>query len=219
MMKRSMLAAFAALMVMAPLARLTAQAVSVPMDAELRASAASAQVRPGDRIALRIWMEPEMSDTFRVAQNGDVVLPKLGAVRVNGQQVAALEDSLRVAYSEFLRNPSVEVTVLRRVAVHGEVRNPDLYWVDLTMTLRDVLALAGGVTEAGNPNRISIVRGSETLRFAQSEGSAVASAELQSGDEVVVGRDSWIARNPFAVVGTGMGVVTFMMQIILPMLR
>jgi protein involved in polysaccharide export with SLBB domain len=35
----------------------------------------------------------------------------------------------------------------RRVSVVGEVREPGIYLADLTMTLPDIIARAGGVTE------------------------------------------------------------------------
>src|SRR5690606_6598178 len=130
------------------------------------ASGPPARVHPGDRIALKIFEEEEMSDTFNVAGNGEAILPKLGAVPVAGADVAQLQDSLRTAYARYLRSPAVEVTVLRRVGIHGEVNEPGLYLVDLTMTLRDLVAEAGGITETGDAKKISIDRGDQRLHFA-----------------------------------------------------
>lgn len=181
--------------------------------------AEQAVVKPGDRIALRIWMEPEMSDTFVVALNGDVVLPKLGAVRATRFTIGALQDTLRLAYREYLRNPSLEITVLRRVGVHGEVRTPGLYLVDPTMTLRDIIAQAGGVTPAGDPNKISVVRDGERIRFASGRGAEFVAAELVSGDQVAVGPRSWFERNSLAVVSTGAVVFSILFPVVRDLLN
>lgn len=167
----------------------------------------SARIQPGDRIALRVWREPELSDTLTVDQNGTVVLPRLGPFSLAQQTVGALQDSLRVRYAEFLRNPSIEVTVLRRVGVHGEVQEPRLYWVDVTMTLRDVIALAGGLTDIANVHTVTIVRGSTSRQVRDWERGGPLASDLLSGDQIVVGRTSWLSRNALAVVSAA-GVLT-----------
>lgn len=164
-------------------------------------------------------MEPEMSDTFTVALNGEVVLPKLGAVRATNFTVIALQDSLRQAYSQFLRNPSLEVTVLRRIGVHGEVHRPGLYLVDLTMTLRDIIAQAGGITPAADPDNISVVRDGQRIRFATGRGAEFVAAELVSGDQVAIGPRSWFERNSLAVVSTGAVVFSILVPIVRELLN
>ena len=176
---------------------------------------ADATVRPGDQVSLRIVREPEMSGVFTVSETGETVLPRLGRIAVAALTAGELQDSLRSAYSVYLRDPAVEVTVLRRVGVQGEVRRPDVYMVDLTVTLRDLLAKAGGVTEAGNPNSIYIVRGEEQIRLGKDESARFRTAELRSGDQVVVGRRSWIALNPSVAVSTATGLVSFVIGIVL----
>lgn len=166
----------------------------------------SARIQPGDRIALKVWREPALSDTLTVDQNGMVVLPRLGPLSLARQTVGSLQDSLRVRYAEFLRNPSIEVTVLRRVGVHGEVKEPTLYWVDVTMTLRDLIALAGGLTEIANINNVVIVRGPTTRKVRDWEASGPLASDLLSGDQIVVGRTSWLSRNLLAAAST-VGVV------------
>lgn len=165
-----------------------------------------AHVRPGDRIVLRVWREASLSDTVTVDQNGDVVLPRLGPYSVTSHAIGSLQDSLRRRYAEFLRNPSIEVTVLRRIGVHGEVKQPNLYWVDVTMTLRDVIAQAGGVSEDGNANDVVIVRGGTRLKVSRWELGGPFASDLESGDQIVVGRRSWLSRNALAAV-SALGVV------------
>lgn len=178
-------------------------------------AAADVFVRPGDQVALHIWNEPEMSDTFSVASDGLVTLPRLGAVRVDGRSVREIETELREAYSEYLHNPSVDVVVLRRVGVIGEVKFPGLYLADLTMTLPDLIARAGGATPAGNPNDITLFRGSREFHFGADDRERLALTDIQSGDQIVIGERSFFARNSLAVVSTAVPVLTLIAQILL----
>ncbi len=171
-------------------------------------------VYPGDQIVLKIWREPEMSGEFIVDTRGEVVLPRLGRVQVMGRSALALQDSLRAEFSRYLREPSVDIAVLRRVGVQGEVRKPDLYMVDLTMTLRDVISQAGGITETGNPRRITIVRDGEEIRLGKGDGARFSATELRSGDQVVVGRRSWFEINSLAIASTAAVVVSVIVPII-----
>jgi polysaccharide export outer membrane protein len=174
--------------------------------ASLAHRAATARIQPGDRIVLRVWREASLSDTVTVDQNGEVVLPRLGPYSVASHAIGSLQDSLRRRYAEFLRNPSIGVTVLRRVGVHGEVKQPNLYWVDVTMTLRDVIAAAGGVTEDGNANKVVIVRGGTEIKIGRWERGGLLAGDLLSGDQIVVDRRSWLSRNALAAV-SALGVV------------
>lgn len=166
----------------------------------------TAEVLPGDRISLRIWREPDWSGQFDVDDRGVVVLPRLGATEVAGRSVATVRHELTERYREYLQNPAVEVTVLRRIGVHGEVRAPTLYWVDLTMTLRDAIALAGGITPQGDPNRIVVERRGDRIRFDHAETAATVAAGLESGDQIVVERRNWFALNTPFVISTVVSV-------------
>lgn len=164
--------------------------------------------RAGDRVALRIWNEPEMSDTFTVAANGEVILPRLGSVSVQGRSIAALQTWLRGEYARFLRNPSVEITVLRRIGIQGQVARPGLYLADLTMALPDVITLAGGFTEAANPRHIVVDRDGRRFRLSAGRGSSFLVATLHSGDIVTVKPRSALMRNPLGTIGGVMTIIT-----------
>jgi protein involved in polysaccharide export with SLBB domain len=186
-----------ALVVAATSARAQASAEPpAPVDSAAVAAqrAASVAIAVGDRIMVKIWREPGLSDSAIVVdERGDVVLARIGTLRVAGHSIAAVQDTLRHRYADYLRNPSVTVTVFRRIGVQGEVKAPNLYYVDVTMTLREVLALAGGVTENGNPNDIVIVRDGRQIPLGQWRRGGPMSADLRSGDQVVVGRRRWVA--------------------------
>ena len=158
---------------------------------------------PGDAISLKIWREPDLSGEFSVDESSVVVLPKVGPLNVRGISSDSLKTYLVSTYSSFLRNPSIEVRLLHRVRVLGAVVKPGLYSVDETMYFTDVLALAGGVSPDGNPNKIQLVRDGKTIDTPLTKGLLVSESPLRSGDQVIVGQKSWAARNPGILIGLG----------------
>ncbi len=151
---------------------------------------------------MKVHREPQLSDTVLVNARGEIVLARIGVVSAGRLTLTALEDTLKARYAMFLRNPSVDLVVLRRVSVNGAVQKPDVYYVDVSMTLRDVVALAGGLSEEGSDDRVDLVRnGARTRADRWQEDMSVAS-DLHSGDEIVVGRRSWLARNALSVAST-----------------
>lgn len=161
---------------------------------------------PGDAIRVSIWREADLSGEFTVGTEGVVVLPLLGERRVSGVEPGELERRLRDEYGEFLENPSIEVTALRRIAILGEVELPGLYPVDATVTLADALALAGGVTPEGDPGDVRLVRDGQVTRLDIDRGMLAEPLVLHSGDRILVGRRSWLDRNR-PLFGLGVGAV------------
>jgi polysaccharide export outer membrane protein len=159
-------------------------------------------LRPGDVVRLRIWREPDLSGDFQVDEQGTVVLPKIGALSIKEMPAASLKTMLVDKYSTYLRDPAIDVTVLRRVNVLGAVKNPGLYPVDATMTVADVFALAGGVGPDGNPDKGELIRAGTRLGVKLSRRTKIGDTPLQSGDPLYVPQRSWISRNPGVVAGT-----------------
>ena len=161
----------------------------------------AASIQPGDMIRVRIWREPDLSGEFMVDETGTVVLPRLGAMSVIGESVGSLRTKVTSAYEQFLAHSSVEVTLTRRLQVLGAVRNPGLYQVDPTMTIEDGLALAGGVTSEGNPDRIELLRHGEKVPFRLSRRTQINDSPIRSGDQLYVPERSWVSRDPGIIIG------------------
>ena len=152
-------------------------------------------LRPGDLVRLKIWREPDLSGDFAVDETGTAVLPKLGRFHVTQYLPAALRDTLVAAYAAFLTHRSIEVTLLRRVQVLGAVRQPGVYPVDPTMTISDVLAVAGGTTTEGDPNNLELIRAGKKIPGMISRQSLVGESHVRSGDQIFVPERSWLSRN------------------------
>jgi polysaccharide export outer membrane protein len=172
-----------------------------------------ARVRPGDRIGLHFLRERELSESLTVNERGEAAFPKLGIIRVDGMTIGELQDTLRTRYAEYMRMPELEIAVLRRVTVNGEVRIPNVYLVDGTSSVRDVIARAGGVTDAGNRNGVEIVREGRRIPVRGWDRGDGQQYDLQSGDQVVVPRKNWLSMNALPVVSTAVLVASFVIQI------
>ena len=164
-------------------------------------------LRPGDVVRLRIWREPDLSGDYDVDELGVAVFPKIGPLAVGRLTTDSVRTYLVATYTRFLQQPSVEVMFLRRINVLGWVRNPGLYHVDATMTLADVLAMAGGVTDDGNVKKIALYRGGQQVPGVLSEQSLLADLPLRSGDQLRVPQRSWMSRNSPVVIGASISGV------------
>jgi polysaccharide export outer membrane protein len=165
-------------------------------------------VRPGDVIRVWVWRETDYSGEFPVDARGIVVLPNLGPVGARGKTAQALSDSITRAYQKFLNNPSIQITVLRRVAVSGEVAKPGLYPADATISVGELIALAGGVTPSGNKSKIELVRDGRVITSALGPGTVLQNSPVQSGDQVFVPQRGWFSRNGGIFLTAGVSVTT-----------
>ena len=170
--------------------------------------ATSGLVLPGDRIGLRAWTAREMDGPYDVDELGDVILPRIGRVAVGGLTPSEIRDSLQKSYEEFLRGTTVEVRVLRRVGVGGEVRVPALYWVDSTISLRDAIAMAGGVAPNGDQSAVLLLRSGTRMTVDLEAAGSDLPIPLLSGDQVVVPLKGWFSRNTPLVVSASVSLMT-----------
>lgn len=156
---------------------------------------------PGDVIDIDIWQEETLSGEFTVDGSGTVVLPLVGEWSVAGVSARDLREQLAAAYAVYLNNPSINVKLLRRITVSGEVRVPGLYTVDATVSIADLIARAGGLNVDANAEKILLFRDGQRLELDLNGATVVGEAGLRSGDRVSVGKRGWLGRNLPSVVG------------------
>lgn len=195
----------------------------LPLGTALAQQAPSAAVgregvaaQPGDKVQLKIYRESELSGEFVVPESGEVDFPKIGPVRVDRMSTDSLRAYLIAQYSHSLRDPAIEVTVLRRVNVIGSVRSPGFYYADPTVTVKGAIALAGGVTPEGNKNKVDLLRGNKRTSISLSNEPSLADSPVQSGDQVIAPEKSWFSRNTALVVSGITGLALVVVTIIRP---
>ena len=173
-----------------------------PAPAPIPASDSVQDIRPGDVVRVRIWREPDLSGEYPVNDMGVAVFPKLGDVQATSVTPDALRDTLRAKYDVYLRNPTIEVTVLKRLTILGAVVHAGVFPVDPTMTISDALALAGGSTALGSPTNAYLVRDGSRVPVHLNLTDRVADLPVRSGDEIYVPERSWISRNANVVAAS-----------------
>jgi protein involved in polysaccharide export with SLBB domain len=180
----------------------------------LAGTAAFAQ--PGDQVTLRVWPASAFGppQQFIVDAFGNVIMPQIGPVAVGRIPIVELRDTLMVRYSKYIRQPEVDVAVLRRVTVNGAVLRSSVYFVDIAARLRDVIALAGGISEVGNRKKVAIIRDGQRLQVSNWESDTTQASVLRSGDQVLVGRRSWLEINIIPVVSIGLATASFAVSLL-----
>jgi protein involved in polysaccharide export with SLBB domain len=164
-------------------------------------------LQPGDVVRVEIWREKDLSGEFPVDVDGVVILPLIGEKRVTGVDVRVLRRQLEDDYRTLVRNPSITIIPLRRINVLGEVRQPGIFNVDPTVSLVGAVALAGGHTPEGNLRNVTVVREGQVIRSRPELGASLQDLNVRSGDEIYVGRRSWLDRNSATVLGATVSLV------------
>jgi len=168
----------------------------------------NALLRPGDIIKLNVWREPDWSGEFAVDEMGVAVLPRLGPVKVTDMTAPQLKRLVLDSLGRFLRNPSIEVIPLRRIQVLGSVRTPGLYPVSPTVTIGDVVAMAGGATSEGKLDQVILKRDGKDLLVKLSKATRLADTPVRTGDQLYVPQRGWISRNAGLFVAAGLSATT-----------
>jgi len=106
---------------------LGALAFASPAQAASDEASPAATLSAGDRIAVSVLGQPEMSIEMLIDGSGTVVFPLVGRLRVADLTISECENVIAARLSEgFLRQPVVNVRVseARPVYILGDVRSP-----------------------------------------------------------------------------------------------
>ena len=164
--------------------------------AAIRTRLARGDFRVGDRILLTVEGEKELSDTFTVGLGGQLTLPLIGNVPLEGVLRSELQDYVTHRLAQNLRDPEVRTRVFVRLSVQGAVTHPGYYGVPADALLSDALMAAGGTMQEANLGRLRIERSGKPiwegkpLQQAIAEGRTLDGAGLVAGDQVIVPRRS-----------------------------
>jgi protein involved in polysaccharide export with SLBB domain len=166
----------------------------------------NAPLKPGDRLLVKIWLDTAFADTVRIDETGAAMLPRLGPMHITDLASRGIADSVWRAYTRVTLTPSIEVTPLRRITVLGEVKQPATYFMETRSTLREAIALAGGVTDIGALKQLILIRDTTRIPIENWQRRADDVSIVRSGDVIWVEREPWLKRNIFSVI-SGLGVL------------
>jgi len=121
------------------------------------------QMRAGDSFDLTFELSPEFNQTdVTVEPDGFVTLRGVGDLKVDGQTVPELTESLRTAYEKILKNPIISVVPKNfqkpYYVADGQVGHPGKYDLRGQVTLTQAIAMAGGFTEASKHSQVLLFR-------------------------------------------------------------
>jgi protein involved in polysaccharide export with SLBB domain len=168
--------------------------LAVPLAAQQPAAAspppqASYHLRAGDIVRITVWGQEAYSGQFEIDEHGTLAYPGIGDIDTRDLTVTELRERIRKGLETIFNSPFVTVSPQFRVAVLGTVQHPGLYTVDPTLSVLDVVALAGGPATGGNLNGVKLLRGGEQTRLRLEggiKGHTLQQIGVRSGDQIIV---------------------------------
>jgi len=120
------------------------------------------RIEPGDQLDINFYLSPEFNQVVTVRPDGDISMPVVGNVHVEGLTPKDLEGSLNQLYSQELRDPKSTVRIDRSpgqvVYVEGQVAKPGAVPLQSGMTAIQAIAASGGLTDAAGPGKAVLIR-------------------------------------------------------------
>lgn len=187
----------------------------VPVDRELRqfgydffknsaANLASAEnlpvgsdyvIGPGDSLRIDVWGSFQARYNLEVDRNGEITIPRVGAVKVWGLSYGQAREAIDKAFARYYRGYELNVTLgtLRTIQVYvvGEVEVPGTYNVSSLATVINALAAAGGPSKNGSLRSVRISRGGKAVQEIDLydmflNGDRSRDSRLENGDTLFV---------------------------------
>jgi polysaccharide export outer membrane protein len=100
---------------------------------------------------------------FSVDKNGQVQLPQIGKVKVQGLTIGEAQELVQRKVNEYFNSATVILKMTNwRVSVLGNVSRPGYYMVyNNQITILDALAMAGGPNEFADKGHVTLMRQSD----------------------------------------------------------
>ncbi|HPW19620.1 MAG TPA: polysaccharide biosynthesis/export family protein [Vicinamibacterales bacterium] len=119
-------------------------------------------IGPEDVLGILVWREAELSGDVTVRPDGMITLPLVRDIKAAGLTPDELAERIQAAVREYVTDASVTVVVRqmnsRKAFITGEVARPGAYALTSSMTVMQLIAVAGGLNEFADGGKISIMR-------------------------------------------------------------
>jgi polysaccharide export outer membrane protein len=117
---------------------------------------------PDDVLRVEFWRDKDLSADATVRPDGKITLPLLNDVQAAGLTPDQLRDRVLELAKRYVEDPSLTIVVKeirsRKVFITGEVNKPGVYLINDRMTVLQLIAMAGGLTEFAKAKDIVIMR-------------------------------------------------------------
>ena len=150
---------------------------------------------PGDEVRIQIWGTVDFAGNQTLDRNGQINLPKIGAITLGGVQVKDLESVLKKQVGTVFNNVSVNAALgkLRGITVYvvGQANQPGTYNLNSLSTLINAVFASGGPNTNGSMRQIELKRGGKTITTLDlydfiGKGDKSKDAALQPGDVIMI---------------------------------
>ncbi|HSY64204.1 MAG TPA: polysaccharide biosynthesis/export family protein [Terriglobales bacterium] len=176
------------------------------------------KIEPGDSFDITFDLSPEFNQTgVSVQPDGFVTLHGVGDVKVQGQSVPELTQTLRKVYGKILNDPAISVVLkdFQRpyFIADGQVARPGKYELRGDTTLTEAIAMAGGFTEYAKHSQVVLYRRVDAtwtsaqlinVKKMENDRSLREDPFLHPGDMLFVPKNRISKIKPF-IPNTGMG--------------
>lgn len=164
-----------------------------------RTEAEAQRLRPGDRLSIRVYGEPELtSEQYRVDAAGYLQFPLVGELIAAGLSPEELRRELtRRLGARYIRDPQIAVAVAEgaksRFAVEGQVEQPGVYETAPDTTLLSALAQARSPSKTAKLDEVLVFRVVNGQRMGARfdlrdiRAGVAADPQILPGDTIVVG--------------------------------
>ena len=155
-------------------------------------------IGPDDVLSIVFWREKDLSAEVVVRPDGKISLPLLDEIDVVGLTPAELREKVMSEANKLVEDANATVVVKqinsRRVFITGSVTKPGVYPLTGPMTVVQLIALAGGLLEFADGDKIKVMRTEKAAPVAFqfnykrfSEGKNLEqNIQLKPGDTVIV---------------------------------
>lgn len=120
------------------------------------------RIGPGDELALRFLLNPDLNGPVIVGPDGRGVFPLVSSVKVANLTADEANAALTAAYGAILRKPQVEVLITAygssQIYVGGEVREPGVHPLKGQLTTAQAIMTAGGLLPTARTGRVVVLR-------------------------------------------------------------
>ena len=150
---------------------------------------------PGDEVRIQIWGTVDFAGNQTLDRNGQINLPKIGAITLSGVQVKDLDAVLKKQVNTVFNNVNVNATLgkLRGITVYvvGQANQPGTYNLNSLSTLINAVFASGGPNTNGSMRQIELKRGGKTITSLDlyefiGKGDKSKDAALQPGDVIMI---------------------------------
>jgi len=150
---------------------------------------------PGDEVRIQIWGSVDFAGSQTLDRNGQINLPKIGAINLRGIQVKDLESVLKKQVGTVFNNVSINAALgkLRGITVYvvGQANQPGTYNLNSLSTLVNAVFASGGPNANGSMRQIELKRGGQTITTLDlyefiGKGDKSKDASLQPGDVIMI---------------------------------